>query len=200
MMHWDPFAELNRIQQLSRRNENAERAMRPLVDIREDETSFVVQAELPGTKPEDVHVEVERGVLTIRGERRFSSDENVQKQYRRVERYYGAFERSFSLPSEVDGLKGRPEAENLVGIYAGLAGVSKEDVLRDFGGAQFSTFKPELINVAVAKMAPVADEMRRILADPAYVDGVLRDGGERAGRIAEATMRDVRSIIGLLQG
>jgi HSP20 family protein len=102
MMHWDPFAELNRIQQLSRRNENAERAMRPLVDIREDETSFVVQAELPGTKPEDVHVEVERGVLTIRGERRFSSDENVQKQYRRVERYYGAFERSFSLPSEVD--------------------------------------------------------------------------------------------------
>ncbi len=102
MMHWDPFAELNRIQQLSRRNEYAERAMRPLVDIREDETSFVVQAELPGTKPEDVHVEVERGVLTIRGERRFSSDENVQKQYRRVERYYGAFERSFSLPSEVD--------------------------------------------------------------------------------------------------
>ena len=102
MMHWDPFAELNRIQQLSRRNENAERAMRPLVDIREDETSFVVQAELPGTKPEDVHVEVERGVLTIRGERRFSSDENVQKQSRRVERYYGAFERSFSLPSEVD--------------------------------------------------------------------------------------------------
>lgn len=102
MMHWDPFAELNRIQQLSRRNENTERAMRPLVDIREDETSFIVQAELPGTKPEDVHVEVERGVLTIRGERRFASDETTQKQYRRVERYYGAFERSFSLPSEVD--------------------------------------------------------------------------------------------------
>ena len=105
-----------------------------------------------------------------------------------------------ALPSEIDGLEGRPEAENLVGIYAGLADISAEQVLREFGGQQFSVFKPALAELAVVKMAPVADEMRRILADPAYVDGVLRDGGERASRLAEATMKDVRSIIGLLQG
>jgi tryptophanyl-tRNA synthetase len=104
-----------------------------------------------------------------------------------------------ALPSEVDGLTSRPEAENLVGIYAGLADVSKESVLRDFGGQQFSVFKPALAELAVAKMAPVAEEMRRISSDHAYVDGVLRDGGERAGKLAEATMKDVRSIIGLLQ-
>jgi tryptophanyl-tRNA synthetase len=105
-----------------------------------------------------------------------------------------------ALPSEVDGLASRPEAENLVGIYAGLADVSKESVLKDFGGQQFSVFKPALAELAVAKMAPVAEEMRRISTDHAYVDGVLRDGGERAGKLAEATMKDVRSIIGLLQG
>jgi len=105
-----------------------------------------------------------------------------------------------ALPSEPDGLSGRPEAENLVGIYAGLAELSKEDVLRQFGGVQFSVFKPALAELAVAKMAPVADEMRRILADPGYIDGVLRNGGEKAGTLAEATMKDVRSIIGLLQG
>jgi len=103
-----------------------------------------------------------------------------------------------ALPSEVEGLTGRPEAENLVGIYAGLADSSKEAVLKEFGGTQFSVFKPALADLAVAKMAPIADEMRRILADPAYIDGVLRDGGERAGTLADATMRDVRSIIGLL--
>lgn len=105
-----------------------------------------------------------------------------------------------ALPSETDGLAGRPEAENLVGIYAGLADLSKQDVLKEFGGQQFSVFKPALADLAVDKMAPVANEMRRIQADPGYVDGVLRDGGERAGVIAEATMRDVRSIIGFLQG
>lgn len=105
-----------------------------------------------------------------------------------------------ALPSEAKGLDGRPEAENLVGIYAGLADMSKDEVLREFGGQQFSVFKPALADLAVARMAPVASEMRRILDDPAYIDGVLRDGGERAGVLAEATMKDVRSIIGLLQG
>jgi HSP20 family protein len=110
---WDPFAELNRIQQhLAQRNAENDRVMRPPVDIREEEKAFVVHAELPGTKAEDVQVEVERGVLTIRGERRFTSDETTQKQYRRVERYYGAFERSFSLPSEVDADSVEAKLEN----------------------------------------------------------------------------------------
>jgi len=103
-----------------------------------------------------------------------------------------------ALPSEVDGLEGRPEAENLVGIYAGLADVPADAVLKEFGGRQFSEFKPALADLAVEKLAPIAGEMRRISADHAYVDSVLRDGGERAGARAEATMKTVRNIIGLL--
>ena len=74
------------------------------------------------------------------------------------------------LPSEVEGLKARPEADNLVGIYAALAGESREAVLRDHGGAQFSAFKPALADLAVEKLAPIAGEMRRLLADPGHID------------------------------
>ncbi|MDH6231237.1 tryptophanyl-tRNA synthetase [Mesorhizobium soli] len=103
-----------------------------------------------------------------------------------------------ALPSELNGLAARPEAENLVGIYAGLADMSKQDVLKEFGGQQFSVFKPALADLAVEKLAPIADEMRRLIADPAYIDSVLRDGGDRARVIAEGTMKKVRNIIGLL--
>ena len=75
---------------------------------------------------------------------------------------------------------------------------SKEKVLAEFGGRQFSEFKPALADLAVEKLAPIAGEMRRISADHAYVDAVLRDGGERAGVLAEATMKTVREIVGLL--
>jgi tryptophanyl-tRNA synthetase len=104
-----------------------------------------------------------------------------------------------ALPSELAGLESRPEAKNLVGIYAGLADISKEAVLKEFGGQQFSAFKPALADLAVEKLAPVASEMRRIMADTAYVDAVLKDGGERAGALAEETMKTVRDIIGLVQ-
>ncbi len=102
------------------------------------------------------------------------------------------------LPSELDGLKARPEAENLVGIYAALADKTREAVIAEFGGQQFSAFKPALADLAVDRLAPIAAEMRRISADTTYVDGVLRDGAERAEVIAEATMKGVREIIGLL--
>jgi len=105
-----------------------------------------------------------------------------------------------ALPSEVAGLEGRPEAANLVGIYAALSDVSREDVLRDFGGRQFSDFKPALADLAVAKLDPIASEMRRLMADRGHIDQVLRDGGERAAVLAEATMKDVRKIVGLLNG
>ncbi|PHP68705.1 tryptophan--tRNA ligase [Zhengella mangrovi] len=103
-----------------------------------------------------------------------------------------------ALPSEVQGLEGRPEAANLVGIYAALNDMSREDVLRDFGGKQFSEFKPALADLAVAKLDPIAGEMRRLMADRSHIDQVLRDGGERASALAEPTMRDVRKIMGLL--
>jgi tryptophanyl-tRNA synthetase len=104
------------------------------------------------------------------------------------------------LPSDLEGLENRPEAENLIVIYAALAETSKEKVISEFGGRQFSDFKPALADLAVERLAPIADEMRRILAEPAYVDSVLRDGGERAGALAEATMKHVRDVVGLLQG
>ena len=103
------------------------------------------------------------------------------------------------LPSDEAGLEARPEADNLVGIYAALADISREQVIRDFGGQQFSQFKPALADLAVAKLAPIADEMRRLVGDPAYIDAVLKDGGERAGAIAEKTMGDVRDILGMLR-
>ncbi|WAX95773.1 tryptophan--tRNA ligase [Aminobacter sp. NyZ550] len=102
------------------------------------------------------------------------------------------------LPSELDELKERPEAENLVGIYAGLADMTKEEVLSQFAGQQFSVFKPALADLAVEKLSPIASEMRRLMADPGHIDAVLRDGGDRARAIAETTMKDVRNIIGLL--
>ncbi len=104
-----------------------------------------------------------------------------------------------ALPSELAGLKDRPEADNLIGIYAALSGQTREAVIAEFGGQQFSAFKPALADLAVEKLAPIASEMRRIQADTAYVDAVLKDGGERARAIAEGTMKHVRDIVGFLQ-
>ena len=103
------------------------------------------------------------------------------------------------LPSDIEGLKSRPEADNLVGIYAALAGVSRESVLGDYGGAQFSAFKPALAELAVEKIAPVAGEMRRLLADPAAIDQILNEGAERARAVTEPVMRGVRDIVGFVQ-
>ncbi len=100
------------------------------------------------------------------------------------------------LPETVDGLRGRNEAANLVGIYAVLAGQGEADVLHEFGGKGFGVFKPALAELAVAKLGPVAEEMRRLMADPAEVDRVLRDGAERAGAIAAPVMDDVRRVVG----
>ncbi|WP_306145867.1 MULTISPECIES: tryptophan--tRNA ligase [unclassified Roseibium] len=103
-----------------------------------------------------------------------------------------------ALPSEVDGLENRPEADNLVGIFAALNGSSKEDVLKDFGGQQFSTFKPALSDLAVGKLSPMTDEMRRLMDDKAQIDSVLKTGAEKASAIAEPVLKDVRKIIGFL--
>jgi tryptophanyl-tRNA synthetase len=103
------------------------------------------------------------------------------------------------LPSETKGLENRPEADNLVGIYAALAGTTRESVLKDFGGAQFSTFKPALAELAVSVLAPIAVEMRKLIADPAHIDAVLADGAARARAIAGPIMRDVKDVVGLLR-
>ncbi|MGN6310457.1 MAG: tryptophan--tRNA ligase [Xanthobacteraceae bacterium] len=103
------------------------------------------------------------------------------------------------LPSEEKGLEARPEADNLVGIFAALSGKPKADVLREFGGAQFSGFKSNLVDIAVAKLSPITTEMKRLSQDHAYVDSVLIDGGERANVIAEQTIKDVKDIVGFIR-
>ena len=103
------------------------------------------------------------------------------------------------IPSDAEGLKGRPEAENLVGIYAALAGNTREDVLGQFGGGQFSTFKNALADLSVAKLAPIADEMRKLQADPGHIEAVLAEGAQRARAIAAPIMRDVKKIVGFIQ-
>jgi tryptophanyl-tRNA synthetase len=104
-----------------------------------------------------------------------------------------------ALPSEADGLKGRPEADNLVGIYAALSDKTKAQVLEEFGGQQFSVFKPALVDLAVTVLAPISGEMRRLMDDTTHIDGILRNGGERARARAEVTMKQVREIVGFLQ-
>ncbi len=103
------------------------------------------------------------------------------------------------LPSETKGLAGRPEAENLVGIYAALSGETRDAVLREHGGAQFSKFKPALADLAVAKLAPIADEMRRLLDAPDHIDAVLADGAARATAIAAPNMNEIKDVVGLLR-
>src|ERR1700759_5016872 len=104
-----------------------------------------------------------------------------------------------ALPSEEKGLEARAEADNLVGIYAALAGKPKALVLGEFGGAQFSGFKSNLVDLAVAKLSPIAAEMKRLTADEAYVDSVLIDGADRARTIASETMDKVRDIVGFIR-
>lgn len=103
------------------------------------------------------------------------------------------------LPSEVEGLKGRSEAGNLVGIYAALNDTTAADVLAEFGGQGFGAFKPVLADLAVDKLAAIQDEMRRLMDDPDHVDGIIRTGAEKARAIAEPILRDIHAKIGFLQ-
>lgn len=103
------------------------------------------------------------------------------------------------LPVELSELKQRPEADNLVGIYAALAGTSKQDVLNQFGSGNFSVFKAALVDLCVARLSPIGDEMRRIQADPGFIDSLLRVGSERARVRAQATMTIVKDVIGFLR-
>lgn len=103
------------------------------------------------------------------------------------------------LPSEIAGLEKRPEADNLVGIFAALNDVSREDVLRDYGGAQFSAFKGALVDLAVAKLGPIGAEMKRLVADPGHIDAVLADGAARAEAIAAPNIAAVKDIVGFVR-
>ncbi|WP_375462786.1 tryptophan--tRNA ligase [uncultured Methylobacterium sp.] len=104
-----------------------------------------------------------------------------------------------ALPSEAAGLAGRPEADNLVGIFAGLKGTTREAVLAEYGGAQFSAFKGALVELAVETLSPIAAEMKRLTADASHIDAVLADGSERAEAIAAPTLEAVKDIVGFVR-
>ncbi|MCG6856812.1 MAG: tryptophan--tRNA ligase [Salaquimonas sp.] len=102
------------------------------------------------------------------------------------------------LPATLEELAGRPEAENLVGLYAALAEIDKASVIEQFAGEPFSVFKPALADLAVEKLAPINAEMRRLLDNPVEIDAILADGAARARVIARETMQEVRRIVGFL--
>ena len=103
------------------------------------------------------------------------------------------------LPSEEQGLESRPEADNLVGIYAALAGATRAGVLAEFGNAQFSSFKSALTDLAVAKLGPIGAEMKRLLRDPVAIDHVLAEGAGRAQKMAAETVKAVKDIVGFVR-
>jgi tryptophanyl-tRNA synthetase len=103
------------------------------------------------------------------------------------------------LPDTIAALEARPEADNLVGIYAALTDMTREAALARFAGQNFSTFKEALSEVAVGVLGRIGGEMRRLTADPGHIDQVLRQGAERAAAIATPVLREVQDITGLLR-
>lgn len=103
-----------------------------------------------------------------------------------------------ALPSEADGLKERPEARNLVNIYAGLNDQSVDQVLAEAGGRQFSEFKPMLAELAVSKLAPISTEMTRLLDDPGEIDRILASGAQRARTITAPILARTYEIVGMV--
>ena len=103
------------------------------------------------------------------------------------------------LPSEEAGLAARPEADNLVGIFAALTSQTRVDVLNDYGGKQFSDFKKALTDAAIAKLGPIGSQMRQLMADPAEIDRILGDGSQRARSLAAPIISEVKEIVGFVR-
>ena len=103
------------------------------------------------------------------------------------------------LPDTLDGLRDRPEARNLVNIYAALSGQTPAQVIADHHGAQFGTFKPALADLAVAKLSPITTEMIRLMRDPAEIDRILGEGADRAEAIARPIVDQVYDIVGMIR-
>ena len=103
------------------------------------------------------------------------------------------------LPSEEAGLEGRPEARNLVAIYAALSDQTVEQTLAEVGGKQFGAFKPMLTDLAVAKLAPISSEMTRLLADTSEIDRILARGAEHARAITAPILAKTYEIVGMVR-
>ncbi len=104
------------------------------------------------------------------------------------------------IPETTEEFEGRPEVENLVGIYAALSETTPEAVLAEYAGQGFGAFKPALADLAVAKLQPITDLMNRYLSDPEEIDRILQRGSDAADEIAAPIISDVREIIGFWKG
>ena len=102
------------------------------------------------------------------------------------------------LPETIEGLATRPEARNLVGIYAALSGTTPTDVLAEHGGKGFGVFKPLLADLLVSALTPIARETDRLLADPGEIDATLRAGARRAAAIADPIVAEAERLVGFL--
>ncbi|MGC8202140.1 tryptophan--tRNA ligase [Aliiroseovarius sp. PTFE2010] len=103
------------------------------------------------------------------------------------------------LPSDLEGLKDRPEARNLVDIYAGLSDQTPQQVIAEYAGAGWGRFKPALAELAVEKLAPISGEMARLMDQPGEIDAVLRRGAEQARNIAEPVLKKTYDIVGFVR-
>ncbi len=103
------------------------------------------------------------------------------------------------LPETLEGLKDRPEARNLVEIYAALNDQTSEAVITEYAGAGWGKFKPTLADLAVEKLSPISAEMARLMDDPAEIDAILAKGAEKARAVAEPILKDTYEIVGLLR-
>lgn len=103
------------------------------------------------------------------------------------------------MPDHQDGLEGRPEARNLLGIHAALSGQTLDAVIAEFAGKEFRDFKAALTDLAVEKIGPIGQEMNRLMDDKTHIDAVLKKGAEKATAIAAPVMKDVREKVGFLQ-
>ncbi len=103
------------------------------------------------------------------------------------------------LPETIEGLATRPEARNLVDIYAALNDTTPEVVMSEYAGAQWGRFKPALADLAVSKLSPISSEMARYMDDPAEIDRILGDGAARARAIADPILRKTYDIVGMLR-
>ena len=103
------------------------------------------------------------------------------------------------MPDTLEDAEKRPDADNLLGIYAALADQEKDAVVAQFAGKQFSEFKTALTDLAVAKLGPIGTEMQRLMKDPGHVDVVLRDGAQRARAVAAPILDEVYRAVGFLK-
>ena len=102
------------------------------------------------------------------------------------------------LPQDKTGLEKRPEAENLISIFASLQDTSIEKVIKDYAGKEFSTFKKDLADLSVSKLEPITSEMNKLMSDVSYIDSILNQGKENAIAVAEPVLQKTKEIIGFL--